>query len=553
MAAGKPRNPSLSIAPRTASGSSTIWLWALLLPALVLVACRLTTPAATPIPTAVPPSPTPLPTATLPPPSPTPSPPPSPTPPAPPGTPAPLSTDPALYAPAMRPAFAADVTHFLTGTLYAIDLTLTFDPPQVEGRQWVRYINQEQVPLTELYLRLFPNTPAYGGQMQVTELTLNGQAVEPVTELEGSALRLPLDPPLPPGQAVTLTMAFQVTVPEETTAGYGQFSYSEGVMALPNVYPLIPVYDDEGWNVEIAPAIGDAVYSDTALYRVWVTAPARTQIATSGTCGPPRPLDGDRARWTCVSGPMRDFVVIAGPDYQVLSTQVDGVQVNSYFLPGDEAGGRQVLETAAAALRDFDRWFGPYPFAELDVVETPTTAGGIEYPGLVVIAEDLYGGSRGRFDFFRWATAHEVAHQWWYSLVGNDQVDEPWLDEALAQYSTYLFFEDVEGEEEAERIKEVYFEEPYQAVVQAGEDQPVGQPVSAFSPEGYGLIVYQKGPLFFDALRQAAGDEGFLTILRTYFRQNRYGIATPEALLAAARQVLGEEEVQALYEAWILK
>ena len=34
--------------------------------------------------------------------------------------------------------------------------------------------------------------------------------------------------------------------------------------------------------------------------------------------------------------------------------------------------------------------------------------------------------------------SHEVAHEWFYGLVGNDQGRDPWLDEAFATYAEAL-------------------------------------------------------------------------------------------------------------------
>ncbi len=93
-------------------------------------------------------------------------------------------------------------------------------------------------------------------------------------------------------------------------------------------------------------------------------------------------------------------------------------------------------------MKSYDQRIGAYPFSELDVVATPTSAGGIEYPGLVVIADSLY---KEDTTFREVVVAHEVAHQWWYSLVGNDQIDEPWLDEAFAQFTTALYYRDRYG------------------------------------------------------------------------------------------------------------
>jgi aminopeptidase N len=251
---------------------------------------------------------------------------------------------------------------------------------------------------------------------------------------------------------------------------------------------------------------------------------------------------------TFVTGPMRDFMLVASADYLTSTMVVEDTLVTSYYLPEDAEGGQQALGYAADALELFSELFGPYPYAEFDLVETPTTAGGIEYPGLVVIARQLYNQTTG---FFEFATVHETAHQWWYGLVGNDQVDEPWLDEALAQYSTTLYYERLKGPDAADAIRELYFERQYARIVEEGRDQPVGKPVRAYASDDYGPIVYGKGPLFFQALRDQVGDQLFLEILRTYLKRYEYGIATPGGFLATAEQVSGRE-LGGLYTEWIV-
>jgi len=136
--------------------------------------------------------------------------------------------------------------------------------------------------------------------------------------------------------------------------------------------------------------------------------------------------------------------------------------------------------------------------------------------------------------------------------VGNDQVDEPWLDEALTQYSTLLYFEDRYGAELAAELLEQVFRQPYEELVESGRDAPVGLPVAAYSGEDYGPVVYRKGPLYFHALRQEVGDENLWAILQMYFTLSRYDIATPEDWLAAVEAVTGDEH-RALYERWIVE
>ena len=455
------------------------------------------------------------------------------------------------HAPALRGDFLADLELFPDATRYEIELTVDPSMTVITGHERVAYTNTEDVPLADLYLRLFPNTPGYGGAMTAHNVSVDGEPTVPVDELGGSAVRIPLDPPLEPGASLDLVLDFTLEVPTEGDLGYRQLGYYDGYLALANAYPLVPVYDDEGWNVEVAPTHGDAVYSETAFYTVHLSAPEEMTLLASGTCSAPEPNPGAGVTWTCVTGPMRDFVAVLGPEYQVASHTVEGVTVNSAFYakpPRNTEGGARALDYASEAARLFSARFGLYPFTELDVVETPTRAGGIEYPGLVVINSGYYETLSDRME---WVVVHEVGHQWWYSLVGNDQVDEPWLDEALVQYSTLLYFEDRYGENVAARLVDQVFRRPYEELVETGRDAPAGLPVAAYSGEDYGPLVYQKGPLYFHALRQEVGDENFQAILQAYFAHNRYGVATPEEWLATVEAVAGDE-YRGLYDRWIL-
>jgi hypothetical protein len=445
----------------------------------------------------------------------------------------------------LQPTYAHDVED--CGEIPRYEIVLAVDPTtaRVTGSQEIRYTNLEDGPLDDVYLRLFPSTPAYGGQMTVTHLLVDGQVVTPVVELEGTALRLPMVPPLAVGRSILLSMDFAVDVPTTGQAGHALFSYLRGVMALPTVYPIIPVYDDEGWNVEIAPAHSDDTYSDIAVYQVQITAPTAMTLAASGSCV--RQLWGiDTTTWACEAAPMRDFVLILGERFELANRLVNDVVVNSYFYPEHARGGGRALEVAASALAAFAEMFGPYPYAELDVVETPNYLGGMEYPSLVVIEDGLYPSVAG----VEWLAAHEVAHQWWFGVVGNDQIDEPWLDEALTQYSTMLYYEKVYGPDRAAGILRGEFVQTHQNLVRSGRDLPAGLPAAAYEPGLYWQVVYDKGALYFHELRQAVGDAAFFEILQTYYSQHRYKIATPESFLDVVESVTGDR-YEDVYEAWI--
>jgi hypothetical protein len=454
------------------------------------------------------------------------------------------------YEAAMLPQFADDIAQLDDPTQYYMDLVVDVETLTLAGSQRLLYTNNETVELSEIYFRLFPNTPDHGGRMSVEHILVNGQEPEVTYELSDTALKVLLAEPLAPKAQLEILIDFTVVVPQSNQHGYGAFNYENGIMALAGFYPLVPVYDDEGWNVELAADYGDVVYSDTALYNLHLTVPQEMVVVTSGSIVSETANDDGTRTLQCVSGPMRDFNVVMSRDFVVKSTTVGQTTVNSFCLPVDEATGQRVLQYVSDALRTYNERFGLYPFAEFDVVETSITAAGIEYPGLIVIAQRFYEeGQEG--GFFEFATAHEVAHQWWYSMVGSDQVDEPWLDEALTNYSTFIYFEGIHGQREAQSILVNYFEGPYRQVVEQGRDAAVAQPVAAFSKEDYVPIVYSKGPLFFHALRQEVGDETYFAIMREYLRQHKYKIATPDSFLQVAESVSGRN-LDAIYKQWIL-
>jgi len=459
---------------------------------------------------------------------------------------------------ALAPGFRDQADQFPDATRYRLDLVLDVEQATLSGDQHIIYTNTESVDLTSIYLRLFPNTSGYGGRMSVASVEVDGQRVSPEGDLEGSVLRVPLPSPLQPGTHVGLGLRFELALPTDThpassqepSDGYRQLGLYEGVAALANAYAVIPVYDDEGWNLELAPSYGDAVFTDVAFFDVRLTAPSSMQLVASGTCVPAEE-EASTTTWFCAAAPMRDFNAVLGTTYETTSQEVKGITVNSVFYAGHEEGGQAALDFASRALELFSGRIGAYPFAELDVVETPTMAGGIEYPGLVVINQSYYDSGQRVSDRMEWVVVHEVLHQWWYSLVGNDQVDEPWLDEALVQYCTALYYEEVYGTEALDIVVETSFQQAYAELQETGRDRPVGLPVSAYSRRDYAPVVYQKGPLYFHDLRQEVGEEAFWEILETYFDRNRHRIARPDDWLAAVEAVTGSE-YRSLYKEWIL-
>jgi aminopeptidase N len=248
---------------------------------------------------------------------------------------------------------------------------------------------------------------------------------------------------------------------------------------------------------------------------------------------------------------VRDFALVASESYVTLTGEQDGVQITLYYdpgLPDGAASARVGLAMAQNAVRIFNVAYGPYPFAELDMVQTPNSAGGLEYPGLFVIGSDAWDRNN---DFFEFLIAHEAAHQWWYGLVGNDQALNPWMDEGLAQYSVALYIRDLEGESAYDAAIES-FRLQHAAFIDSHPDQVdvIGEPVSAYPGSAYFFCVYQKGPLFFAALDETYGFDAVKRMLQNYYVTYRYGIAAPGDMLSSFEVTLGEN-LDGLFAEWV--
>ena len=509
---------------------------------ILLAACRFAPDA--------PPATTPTPTATC-------SPELATVPPATAAAPAPTTDGPLFdIDPTDRSVFASGLTAAETGMLdgltgapvYHMAITIDASMSRVSGRLTVTYTNLEDVELSEVYFHLHAKT--LEGDITVSDVTVGGVPVEPALAA-GDMLRVPLPSPLAPGGVVAIDMSFETTVPTEIGRNYGVLAFCEDILALAHFYPMLSVYDDEGWNTTAPDIQGDLTYSDAAFYLVRVMAPDDVVLVGAGSIIERKPTDGTQTV-TFALGPARDFYLAAG-DFDVVSETVGETTINSYAPAKFARGAAMALDTAAYALKEHSARLSPYPYTELDIVTTPTSALGIEYPGLIVGTLGMYdvdadtAGGIPYSALLESTTAHEVAHQWFYNIVGNDQLDEPWLDEAMAGYSTYRYFADRYGQ----TVGDNYFQSFWGRWDRVGQEEiPVGLPVVAYEGAEYGAIVYGRGAIFVRELEETMGREVFDGFLQNYFRQYRWEEGTTAAYRALA-EAQCSCDLGALFEEWV--
>lgn len=424
------------------------------------------------------------------------------------------------------------------------------------GSMELAYLNDSTTELSDLVFRLYPNTIYnYGGELFIDSVEIKDRPTRFAYLLpDQSAVRIDLPRSIPAGGVIRMLLFFHGRIPQSTST-YGIFNYSAAsdVLTLANWYPILATRDAKGWSIpEIQPQ-GDAVTSITALYHVRVELPSDWKVAATGVqvvhVSSDDPLS--RQQIDFVSGPVRDFMIVASPNFAVNELVTPHGIIRQWTLPGFKQQEIDSMEVVERSLKIFSQQFGDYPFTELDVVSIPlNNASGVEFPGLILIEHDLYDPT-GDKSLLALVLAHEVAHQWWYNLVGNDVQQNPWQDEALATYASTVYLEEFDPAYLKGTLQ--YFKKNVQNFDRSASsaDFHIGDSLAAFTNEtqAYSVIVYQKGALFFWDLRQKIGAEAFNAALSDYYRQNIYQLASPDSLLASFEDQCGCD-LTGFYQDW---
>ena len=455
-----------------------------------------------------------------------------------------------IYSPALRDNAQEYLNMAGERTQYRIRLTISEDYLEIKGHEEILYTNQEEEALSEIYLRTFPNLA--GGWVSLSDMLVNEKKAEFSWEAMSSAVKISLEEDLPPGEKLLLSMDFSVTIPEEMGGNYGLFGYFDEVLVLDLFYPMIPAYDERGWYKDVPASAGDISYNDAGFYLVEVSAPQKLVLVAGGVEIARKEESGSQVV-TFVQGPARDFYLAGSENYVQMSELINGqVTVNCFVTDNFADRQAKALDVASTAIQIFEERVGEYEYSEFDVLSTPMLALGIEYPGATGISLDIFdpqsviAGKDSEY-YLESTIAHEVAHHWFYNVVGNDQVRHPWLDEAVVQYLTGIYFRDRYGPAAYDSYKGSW-ESRWERVDKAPE--PVDLPVAEYENGHYGAIVYGRGPLFIEALANEMGEETFFTFLRAYYDMNHWGIGTEEEFKTLAEGTC-QCDLSGLYAEWL--
>lgn len=416
---------------------------------------------------------------------------------------------------------------------HSYEITARYEPSRREltAQQRVGWENGEGIELETLYFNLWPNAELYairGGGIRITTVTVDGKAVD--FQAGGLDLAVPLGRPVKPGEQVDIRIDFTTRLPSSITwrllgqTGPDRFN-------LVHWYPQLAVLDDRGWNLLPFPGYPGEPYHETADYKVTLDLPISTQVGASGRLVR-RTEQADRWIYEYAAPRVRDWAATGGRNLVEKVVEVGTVRLQLLHTDADwvDAVSREVASTLPIC----SERFGAYPYSDLVV----TCCAGVEYPALFFTSAITPGNLTWRITVY-----HELAHQWFYGLVGNDQYAEPWIDEAFARY--------------ADRVASRALGAPVVSRVAASFLLPNGLHVSsssreyALAPTVYGAGVYNLGADALDALEERIGEERFARLMREWVDRYRHQIATTADFIKLAEAVSGQPLEDFFQRRWI--
>ena len=328
-----------------------------------------------------------------------------------------------------------------------------------------------------------------------------------------------------PGDKVVLDIGFMTKL--------AQVDHRTGVtkktVNLGNFFPILCGIKDGGFSETVYYSDGDPFYSDCAEYKVTLTAPKEYVVASTGEIVQERTLESKKVHTVSATN-VRDFAMILSKEFRVNTTKCGGTTL-AYYYYADETPTK-TLDLIRESFSFYEKTFGEYPYGNYAVAQTGFCYGGMEYPCLVFISDKLDENGRAR------VIAHETAHQWWYGVVGSDQIENAWQDEGLAEYSTLAFFEEYEKygftreglvKESMEEYRSYY--DVYGSVLGRADTRMRRHLKDYLSDYEYKCIAYDKALIMWDTMRKSVGDQKFFSALRRYYHACQFKNATVEDLI----------------------
>jgi hypothetical protein len=393
------------------------------------------------------------------------------------------------------------------------------------GHERIEFTNADATPLDTIWLRVWSNGVRGCDPLAIDVSNVTGGSASALS-VGCTAMSIDLDAPLDPGERTSVGMDVRIELPFAND----RFGRHEGLSLVGTALPTLAIHDEDDWHLDPFVDLGESFYSIAGEYTVDLTVPRSLETAATGRLKSVT-KKGGREKRRYVAHDVRDFEWAAGHLKRLHDRDHNGVGVNVWYRQGNvsHSTANDMLGIALKSMNEFSEDFGDYPYPEIDVVLSAfTTFGGMEYPQIVFTNPDKF------------TVSHEIAHQWWYGIVGDDQYAEPWLDESFATWSQYLPFGPWHN---------------CQQYAWPSADARITNDMGYWSAHtGEYWVIYSQGGCMLANLSHRFGLHPFLDVLRDHAAGAWLGVARTEdfqqVIADAAAAQLPSFDVDAFWSSW---
>jgi hypothetical protein len=385
---------------------------------------------------------------------------------------------------------------------YTIVATLDIAKATLDAIETVELTNRGMGAIDHVDLSVIPRALGY---LALDEpVTVGGERAE--TEWTTSTnLRVTLPQPIERHETAAIEIPFGLTVGSSPDAFTARLTRDNGVLTFGEWFPIVSREHD-------VYGIGDPQVSYSAesirLDLDLTVALGRDAVACPGLIEAPSTTG---SHWSCEVHDVRDFSFVVNPRFRLTTREVGETSLRVYT---ETVSGAVTADLAVEALIGLNQAFGTYPWPDLVIAEVGAGGGfSMEYPRAIHL-------TRGKV-VDTYVVYHEVAHQWFYAQVGNDQMLEPWLDEGFADFSARYLMGIGENQCSTRPVDSSVF--AWEADAISGGDWT--------SCDGYFHTVFYKTTELLNAVRGAMGDDAFFAAMRDFVDAHRFGLVTGRDLL----------------------
>lgn len=465
-------------------------------------------------------------------------------------------------------------TPWQQGVRYWIHARLDDSLNTIFAHEDVQYVNNSPDTLNCIYFHLYPNAFKKGsvyfrererlfgdyshrdadesdfGWIDVTSPTVNG--LKPLSvKVTDTEMKMELPAPLPPHDTLRVSLDFVVHIPKP----WDRFGHEGHHYAITQWYPKVVVYDEKGWHPDGYHALGE-FYGEFAHYDVDFIVPKKYVVASTGEIVAPQNylarldsiasnLEVDTSidsavKLHIVADSVHDFAIVAAPDYKILRIQCGRINVKAVFWR-DHNLFATLPNFICTVIDSYQRWYGPYPYKNLTIAQAPHQ-NPMEYPQLVIMpprrrTRIMIGPGRG--NSFTSSVVHEVAHQWFYGVLANNEMDEAWLDEGFVTFTQNRIMAIIDSSTD-EKDRPSLTNLGLRFIIGTPYDRPIVG-TRPYESQVYWLNAYLKGSKILAMIRWSVGDTLFDSIMHTYYREFAFKHVSSADFQHVVEKVTGEK------------